>query len=79
MRWHSMLVVVGIVFAPASLGAQAALRGSVREDSSKYAVQGVEIVVEAAGRNRRELRHRLTLDQETLTDTSGTWTRATAC
>lgn len=42
--------MAGVLALPSLLTAQAALRGSVREDSTKYAVQGVEIVIDAAGK-----------------------------
>ncbi len=57
MRARSVLWVVWLLVAPATLSAQAALRGVVR-DSAKHAIQGVEVVIQA-------------VDRKALSDTAG--------
>ena len=52
------LLAAFVLTAPLPLSAQAALTGVVREDSSKRAVQGVEIVIQA-------------IDRRATTDTAG--------
>lgn len=47
MRGHYGLLAVSLCFASSRLAAQAALVGTVREDSSKTPVAGVEVVIQA--------------------------------